>query len=169
MNTRRPPLGQRLAAWRWAAPATGAGLVLGTTVATWWAVGDLSTGVRFSFSSSLLEPLVTSTAARHALGAAALVTLALSVALRSALVRWRGYDPCWWSVLTPLLLAGLTGGWSWRVLTMTTSSINLLVGFVVYLVLPFVGTLVLGAALRAAVLLRRRHRAAAALAVTTGT
>ncbi|MBW1600109.1 hypothetical protein [Streptomyces sp. JJ38] len=168
MNTRRPPLGQRLAAWRWAVPATGTGLVLGTTVATWWAVGDLSTGATFSFSSSYVEPLVTSTAAQHTLGVAALVTLALSVALRSALVRWRGYDPFWWSVLMPLLLAGVIGGWSWRVLTMTTSSINLLVGFVVYLVLPFLGALVLGTALRAAVLLRRRHRAAADRAVTTG-
>ncbi|WP_340560020.1 hypothetical protein [Streptomyces sp. GSL17-111] len=156
MNARRPPLGQWLAGRRWAVPAVVCGLVLAAPVLTWWAVGDLGGDGGPDGGTRFVEPLVRSSAAQHALGAAALVVMLLALLLRGAVVRWRGYDPCWWSVVGPLLVAGLVSGAAWRVLTDVTLGIDLAVVGVVFLVGPFVGLLVLWSAGRAAWIVRRR-------------
>jgi hypothetical protein len=106
-----PPAGVR-----WPVLAAAVALVLAVTVAVWWLIGDRYASLSES-AYYVIRPFPVSPAAERAVGrGSVLVAIAAAAGLTWASLRHE-FDLRWWSVLGPLLPAGILAGYAWRVLT----------------------------------------------------
>lgn len=140
--------------------AVAAPLVLvPTTVATWWLVGDLSsrmppgTDLDYAFGPWPIDPLLETTAGI----AASVVTVAVLVAAVVAVVAGRLRSP-WLTLLIGLLGCGVVIGWAARALTAGGIGANIGAGLVVLFVAPLLGVALLLALGRAWYLVRHPRR-----------
>jgi hypothetical protein len=109
-----PQLG--IAGVKWVALAGAVVLVLAVAVATWWRVGDRYSSLSPS-AEYLIRPFPFSPAAERAAGrGSVLAAIVAATWLTWASLR-HGFDLRWWSVLGPLLPAGVLAGYIWRVFT----------------------------------------------------
>lgn len=133
---------------RTALPA-GVGLALATPVATWWLVGDQSepapAGTDLVYA---VQPVRFDPGLERAIGIAAVVLVAVTAGWLIVLSARRRLDRRWWSVLDPVLVAGVLVGMGWRVLTAGVTGDGLR-GLVVVLGGPVVAALLLYAGFRA--------------------
>lgn len=134
-------------------------LVLVTPVLTWWLVGDLSTVPARAGRDYAVRPWDISAGTARAMGTASLVMAIAALVVLGWATRRRLLRAQWWTVLIPLLAAGVMTGAGWRVMTAGVIGANIGAGFVVIFGGPLVATLLLWAAARAAYLLVRAHRA----------
>ena len=101
---------------RWPVLAAAVALVLAVTVAVWWLIGDRYASLSES-AHYVIRPFPVSPAAERAAGrVSVLVAIAAAAWLTWASLRHE-FDLRWWSVLGPLLPAGILAGYAWRVLT----------------------------------------------------
>jgi hypothetical protein len=134
-------------------------LVLATPVAAWWLVGDRSPRVPagaaldYAVRPFELNPAVERTAGILALTVVAVAAVVLVRATRRTLM-----DPAWWSVLAPLVVAGLVAGAGWRVITAGAVGANIGAGMTAMIGGPVCALLVLQAGLCLLLILVRRHR-----------
>jgi hypothetical protein len=142
------------AAVRWLVLAGAVALVLAVPVAAWWRVGDrYSTLYPSPISSSVIRPFPVSPAAERAAGrAAVLAAIVAATWLTWASLR-HDFDLRWWSVLGPLLPAGILAGFGWRVLTARMDGANIGAGCVIMSVGPAVAALLGWAVTRSLTLL----------------
>jgi hypothetical protein len=146
----------RAVARRAALPA-GTGLVLAFPVATWWLVGDLSTVPASADPDFAFKPFDISTATARAAGVAAVALAAVTLTVLVCLTVRRVLDARWWSVLGPLLAAGLITGTGWRVMTAGIIGTNIGAGFVILFGSPAVAALLTWALARSIYLAQRRR------------
>lgn len=106
--------------------------------------------------ASLVEPPSISADAALALGIVATVLLVASVVALLVASRRRAFDPGWWSVLLPLMGAGVIAGFSGRVITAGVIGANIGGGLVILFGVPIVLALIGWAGVRAGSLTRRR-------------
>ena len=66
---------------------------------------------------------------------------------------WHYFDLRWWTVLGPLLTAGIPAGYSWRVLTAQMDGANIGAGCVIGAVCPFVAAVLGWSVTRSLILL----------------
>ena len=146
--------GRQDAAVRWLVLAGAVALVLAVPVAAWWRIGDrYSTLYPSPISSSVIRPFPVSPAAERAAGrGAVLAAIVAATWLTWASLRHE-FDLRWWSVLGPLLLAGILAGFGWRVLTARMDGANIGAGCVILSVGPAVAALLGWAVTRSLTLL----------------
>ena len=146
--------GPQEAGVRWLVLAGAVALVLAVPVAAWWRVGDrYSTLYPSPISSSVIRPFPVSPAVERAAGrGAVLAAIVAATWLTWASLR-HGFDLRWWSVLGPLLPAGILAGFGWRVLTARMDGANIGAGCVILSVGPAVAALLGWAATRSLTLL----------------
>ena len=142
------------AAVRWLVLAGAVALVLAVPVAAWWRIGDrYSTLYPSPISSSVIRPFPVSPAAERAAGrGAVLAAIVAATWLTWASLR-HDFDLRWWSVLGPLLPAGILAGFGWRVLTARMDGANIGAGCVILSVGPAVAALLGWAVTRSLTLL----------------
>jgi hypothetical protein len=142
------------AAVRWLVLAGAVALVLAVPVAAWWGIGDrYSTLYPSPISSSVIRPFPVSPAAERAAGrGAVLAAIGPATWLTWASLR-HDFDLRWWSVLGPLLPAGILAGFGWRVLTARMDGANIGAGCVILSVGPAVAALLGWAVTRSLTLL----------------
>jgi hypothetical protein len=124
---------------RWPAVAMVA-LIVAVPVATWWAVGDLSTDL--PDPDYQIRPVAIGDTTEQVAGVSAAV---LAVAAVVALIhagRAGRFDRRWWPVLVELMLAGTLCGAGWRVLTAGVIGANIGAGLVLWVGAPIVAALV---------------------------
>lgn len=124
---------------RWPAVAMVALIVAGP-VATWWAVGDLSTDL--PDPDYQIRPVAIGHTTEQVAGVTAAV---LAVAAVVALIhagRAGRFDRRWWPVLVELMVAGTLCGAGWRVLTAGVIGANIGAGLVLWVGAPIVAALV---------------------------
>lgn len=146
--------GPQQAGVRWLVLAGAVALVLAVPVAAWWLIGDrYSTLYPSPISSSVIRPFPISPAAERAAGTGAV----LAVIVAAAWLTWaslrHGFDLRWWSVLGPLLLAGILAGFGWRVLTARMDGANIGAGCLILSGGPVVAALLGWAVTRSLTLL----------------
>ena len=108
--------GSQQAGVRWLVLAGAVALVLAVMVAAWWRVGDRYSSLSPS-AEYLIRPFPVSPAAERAAGrGSVLAAIVAATWLTWASLR-HDFDLRWWSVLGPLLLAGILAGFIWRVFT----------------------------------------------------
>jgi hypothetical protein len=127
-------------------------LVLAVPVAAWWLIGDryssLSPGAEY-----LIRPFPVSPAAERAAGrGSVLAAIVAATWLTWASVR-HGFDLRWWSVLGPLLPAGILAGFIWRVLTTRVGGAPIGTGCVILSACPVLAALLGWAVTRSLTLL----------------
>jgi hypothetical protein len=137
---------------RWLVLAGALALVLAVPVAAWWLIGDryssLSPGAYY-----VIRPFPLSAAAERAAGSGSvLVAIVAATSLTWASLR-HGFDLRWWSVLGPLLPAGILAGFAWRVFTMRVGGGPIGVGCVILSVCPIAAALLGWAVTRSITLL----------------
>jgi hypothetical protein len=139
---------------RWLVLAGAVVLVLAVPVAAWWRIGDrYSTLYPSPISTSVFRPFAVSPAAERAAGrGAVLAAIVAATWLTWASLR-HGFDLRWWSVLGPLLPAGILAGFGWRVLTARMDGANIGAGCVILCVGPAVAALLGWAVTRSLTLL----------------
>ena len=127
---------------RWLVLAGAVALVLAVPVAVWWRIGDRYSTLYLSpISSSVIRPFPISPAAERAAGrGAVLAAIVAATWLTWASLRHR-FDLRWWSVLGPLLLAGIVAGFGWRVLTARMDGANIGAGCLILSGAPVVAAL----------------------------
>jgi hypothetical protein len=134
-------------------------LVLVTPVLTWWLVGDLSTVPASAGRDYSVAPWDISAGTARAIGAGSLgLAIVALVVLGWATLR-RLLCAQRWTVLTPLLAAGVMTGVGWRIMTAGVIGTNFGAGLVVIFGSPLVAALLLWAMARSAYLLIRAHHA----------
>jgi len=124
---------------RWPAVAMVA-LIVAVPVATWWAVGDLSTDL--PDPDYQIRPVAIGDTTEQVAGVSAAV---LAVAAVVALIhagRAGRFDRRWWPVLVELMVAGTLCGAGWRVLTAGVIGANIGAGLVLWVGAPIVAALV---------------------------
>jgi hypothetical protein len=124
---------------RWPAVAMVA-LIVAVPVATWWAVGDLSTDL--PDPDYQIRPVAIGDTTEQVAGVSAAV---LAVAAVVALIhagRAGRFDRRWWPVLVELTVAGTLCGAGWRVLTAGVIGANIGAGLVLWVGAPIVAALV---------------------------
>ena len=97
---------------RWLVLAGAVALVLTVPVAAWWLIGDL-----YSLTPNpgwVFRPFP---AAGRAAGRGAVLAAIVAAAWLTWASLRHGFDLRWWSVLGPLLPAGILAAFGWRVLT----------------------------------------------------
>jgi hypothetical protein len=137
---------------RWLVLAGAVALVLAVPVAAWWLIGDryssLSPGAEY-----LIQPFPVSPAAERAAGrGSVLVAIVAATWLTWASLR-HGFDLRWWSVLGPLLPAGILAGFIWRVFTMRVGGAPVGTGCVILSACPVLAALLGWAVTRSLTLL----------------
>jgi hypothetical protein len=146
--------GPQEAGVRWLVLAGAVALVLAVPVAAWWLIGDrYSTLYPSPISSSVIRPFPISPAAERAAGrGAVLAAIVAATWLTWASLRHE-FDLRWWSVLGPLLLAGILAGFGWRVLTARMDGANIGAGCLILSGGPVVAALLGWAVTRSLTLL----------------
>jgi len=144
--------GPQQAGVRWLVLAGAVVLLLAVAVAAWWLIGDryssLSPG-----AESLIRPFPVSPAAERAAGrGAVLAAIVAATWLTWASLR-HGLDLRWWSVLGPLLPAGILAGFIWRVFTARVGGAPIGTGCVILFVCPVLAALLGWAVTRSLTLL----------------
>jgi hypothetical protein len=146
--------GPQQAGVRWLVLAGAVALVLAVPVAAWWLIGDRYSTLHPSpISSSVIRPFPISPAAERAAGrGAVLAAIVAATWLTWASLRHE-FDLRWWSVLGPLLLAGILAGFGWRVLTARMDGANIGAGCLILSGGPVVAALLGWAVTRSLTLL----------------
>ena len=130
-------------------------LVLAVPVAVWWLIGDrYSSSVSFpGYPGWVIRPFPVSPAAERAVGrGSVLVAIAAATWLAWASLR-HDFDLRWWSVLGPLLPAGILAGFGWRMLTARVPGGNFGAGCAIIFVGPVVAGLLGWAVTRSLIVL----------------
>jgi len=142
------------AAVRWLVLAGAVALVLAVPVAAWWRIGDrYSTLYPSPISSSVIRPFPVSPAAERAAGrGAVLAAIVAATWLTWASLR-HDFDLRWWSVLGPLLPAGILAGFIWRVFTARVGGAPIGTGCVILSACPVLAALLGWAVTRSLTLL----------------
>ncbi|MGC4789523.1 hypothetical protein ACLQ22_17020 [Micromonospora sp. DT178] len=144
-------------------PITALALVLGTPVASWWLIGDLTNdearrlaaeGVELDYA---IRPVSLGPAGDRIVGVLACVGVVVALAWLLRATARRRLDPRWWWVLVPLVGAGVLVGLGWRVLTAGGIGANIGAGLMVIAGGPALAVLLIVAAV-AAVRMRRPRR-----------
>ncbi|MEW2379756.1 hypothetical protein AB0883_27130 [Micromonospora sp. NPDC047812] len=144
-------------------PITALALVLGTPVAAWWLIGDLTNdearrlaaeGVELDYA---IRPVSLGPAGDRIVGVLACVGVVVALAWLLRPTARRRLDPRWWWVLAPLVGAGVLVGLGWRVLTAGGIGANIGAGLMVIAGGPALAVLLIVAAV-AAVRMRRPRR-----------
>jgi hypothetical protein len=143
---------------RWAARVAAIGLAFTTPVAAWWLIGDQSTVPVSAHPDYRVRPFALGRTAELIVGAGALgfAIVAILWLLWASLRRF--VDPRWWSVLVPLLAAGVLLGYGWRVLSAGVIGANIGAGLVMFVICPVEIVLLAFGLARSVVLLNRAHR-----------
>ena len=142
------------AAVRWLVLAGAVALVLAVPVAAWWRIGDrYSTLYPSPISSSVIRPFPVSPAAERAAGTGAVLAAIVAATWLTWASLRHDFDLRWWSVLGPLLPAGILAGFGWRVLTARMDGANIGAGCVIMSVGPAVAALLGWAVTRSLTLL----------------
>ena len=104
---------------RWLVLAGAVVLVLAVPVAVWWLIGDRysSLSVPPDYPGWVVRPFPVAPAAERAAGRGSVLAAVVAVAWLTWASLRHGFDLRWWSVLGPLVLAGIVVGFGWRVLT----------------------------------------------------
>jgi hypothetical protein len=140
---------------RTALPA-GVALALATPIATWWLVGDQSEPAPPGTDlTHAVQPVPLDPDLERAIGICAVALVAITAGWLIVLSARRRLDRRWWSVLDPVLVAGVIAGMGWRVVTAGVTGDGLR-GLVVIVGGPVVAALLLYAAFRAWRLLSSR-------------
>jgi hypothetical protein len=124
---------------RWPSVA-GVVLIAAVPVATWWAVGDLSTDL--PDPDYQIRPFDIGPTAEQVAGVSATVLAAAAVVALIHAGRAGRFDRRWWPVLVELVLAGALCGAGWRVLTAGVIGANIGAGLVLWVGAPMVAALV---------------------------
>jgi hypothetical protein len=124
---------------RWPAVAMGA-LIVAVPVATWWAVGDLSTDL--PDPDYQIRPFDIGQTTEQVAGVSAAVLAAAAVVALVGAGRAGRFDRRWWPVLVELMLAGALCGAGWRVLTAGVIGANIGAGLMLWVGAPIVAALV---------------------------
>jgi hypothetical protein len=145
-------VGPQQAGVRWLVLAGAVALVLAVLVAAWWLIGDryssLSPG-----AESLIRPFPVSPAAERAAGrGSVLAAIVAATWLTWASLR-HDFDLRWWSVLGPLLPAGILAGFIWRVFTARVGGAPIGTGCVIMSACPVLAALLGWAVTRSLTLL----------------
>jgi hypothetical protein len=144
----------RQAGVRWLVLAGAIALVLAVPVAAWWLIGDrYSTLYPSPISSSVIRPFPISPAAERAAGTGAVLAAIVAATWLTWASLRHGFDLRWWSVLGPLLLAGILAGFGWRVLTARMDGANIGAGCLIMSGGPVVAALLGWAVTRSLTLL----------------
>ena len=101
---------------RWLVLAGAVVLVLAVLVATWWLIGDRYSSL-YPGAEYLIRPFPVSPAAERAAGRGSVLTAIVAAAWLTWASLRHDFDLRWWSVLGPLLPAGILAGFIWRVFT----------------------------------------------------
>jgi hypothetical protein len=139
---------------RWLVLAGAIALVLAVPAAAWWLIGD-----RYSSLSWIpdygyvIRPFPVSPAAERAAGRGSVLTAIVAAAWLTWASLRHGFDLRWWSVLGPLLLAGIVVGFGWRVLTARVAGGNIGAGCLILSGGPVVAALLGWAVTRSLTLL----------------
>ncbi len=129
-------------------------LVLAVPVAAWWRIGDrYSTLYPSEITHSVIPPFPISPAAERAAGRGAVLAAIVAAAWLTWASLRHDFDLRWWSVLGPLLPAGILAGFGWRVLTARMDGANIGAGCVLLTVGPAVAALLGWAVTRSLMLL----------------
>jgi hypothetical protein len=146
--------GPQQAGVRWLVLAGAVALVLAVPVAAWWLIGDrYSTLYPSPISSSVIRPFPISLAAERAAGTGAVLAAIVAATWLTWASLRHGFDLRWWSVLGPLLLAGILAGFGWRVLTARMDGANIGAGCLILSGGPVVAALLGWAVTRSLTLL----------------
>jgi hypothetical protein len=137
---------------RWLVLAGSVVLVLAVPLAAWWLIGDryssLNPGAEY-----LIRPFPVSRAAERAAGRGSVLAAVVAATwLTWASVRG-GFDLRWWSVLGPLLAAGILAGFIWRVFTARVGGAPIGTGCVILSACPVLAALLGWAVTRSLTLL----------------
>ena len=124
---------------RWPAVA-GVALIVAVPVATWWAVGDLSTDL--PDPDYQIRPFDIGHTTEQVAGVSAAVLAAAVIVVLIHAGRAGRFDRRWWPVLVELILAGALCGAGWRVLTAGVIGANIGAGLVLWIGGPMVAALV---------------------------
>ena len=142
------------AAVRWLVLAAAVALVLAVPVAAWWRIGDrYSTLYPSEITDSVIPPFPVSPAAERAAGRGAVLAAVVAAAWLAWASLRHEFDLRWWSVLGPLLPAGILAGFGWRVLTARMDGANIGAGCVILTVGPAVAALLGWSVTRSLILL----------------
>ncbi|MEQ4723134.1 hypothetical protein [Nonomuraea sp. B19D2] len=130
----------------WGLVVAAAACVLATPVVVWWLVGDLSVAAPPSTElDRAIHPPAIGEGAEHAIGIAAALVTAGTLALLVLASRRRRFDRRWWAALLPALAAGAIAGAGGRVITAGTLGANIGAGLTIILGGPLVALLLLWA------------------------
>ncbi|MHC0431712.1 hypothetical protein ACX6XY_16245 [Streptomyces sp. O3] len=139
----------------WAMLLAAVLLIAAATVGTWWLIGQQTLDV--ADPDYAVRPWNIPDDVEKALGAGAMLTLAVTVPLFVEWTRIRRLEPAWWSVLGPLLAVGAVAALGQRVMTAEVIGANIGAGLVVLFGAP-VAALVTVLSLGRAAQLARRSR-----------
>jgi hypothetical protein len=104
-------------------------VTLMTPVVAWWAIGDRSETVDRRHADYFLPPLPLGESVELGLGLGASIVAGASLVVLAVATGRRSIDRRWWSVLVPLLVVGVFGGWALRIMTAAVSGANIGAGF----------------------------------------
>ena len=113
-------------------------LLLATPVATAWLVGDLTNGEARGLAAQgesldyVVRPVSLGATGDRVVGVLACVLVVVSLALLIRATATRTLDPRRWTVIVPLMLAGVLIGFAWRVVTAGAIGANIGAGLVVF-------------------------------------
>lgn len=107
------------------------GLTITTPVVTAWVLGDLSEVPAGVPGDYFIRPPDLG-ALEHVIGAVCAAVSVIALAWLGYASRARRFDPRWWWVIAPLVVAGALVGFAWRVMTAASIGANIGVGLVVF-------------------------------------
>jgi hypothetical protein len=144
---------------KWTILLAVTGLVLATPVAVWWLVGDQTAKAPGQDLDYAIRPVELDPGIERLVGITSVLAVAVTALLLIRAARRHRFDPRWWSVVIPLVGAGIIVGAGWRVLTAGVIGANIGAGLVILFGGPVVLALLLWAAVRSVYLVRSRRRA----------
>jgi len=137
---------------RWLVLAGAVVLVLAVLVAAWWMIGDRYSSLSPS-AEYLIRPFPVSPAAERAAGRGSVLAAIVAAGWLTWASLRHGFDLRWWSVLGPLLPAGILAGFIWRVFTARVGGAPIGTGCVILSVCPVLAALLGWAVTRSLTLL----------------
>jgi hypothetical protein len=109
----------------------GSGLVIASSVATWWLAGDLSTVPPSEHPDYDFRPLNIAAGTARAAGVVSTSVLLIGIALVIVAILARKLRPQWLLVLLPLIGVGTMIGLGWRVMTAGVIGANIGAGLLI--------------------------------------